>query len=162
MQRDCSSKVSTFLDLLLVYLHSEDSQLLAGQLLHLVGQNLSFLQDGKLRLGFTISTRKSGEDEDGAPGGSSQPAPPEPELFTPGCLPFLLRPPRHHGGWRNAESQLVAGEEKLQGEKYFFTTLQRWLRASFLSGTSLQRCGPSQLLENPPLKKVDPCVEGRR
>ncbi|TNN44959.1 hypothetical protein EYF80_044851 [Liparis tanakae] len=60
-------------------------RLLVGrQRLHLVGQDSRFLQDGKLRLGSAISTKKSRADEREAPGKSQQSAASvKPEVFIP-------------------------------------------------------------------------------
>lgn len=154
------------------YLHSKDSQLLRGQLFHLIGQNLSFLQDGKLRLGCTISTRESRANKNEAPR-KSQEAPVKPGVVNPESSARIRRqnqtllacPPRHDGcestGCRNAESQRLA-EKKKSRETTFTTLLQRRVRAPFLSGKSLQHFQqrkPAQFLEIPREKKVDPSVK---
>lgn len=86
------------------YLHGEDSQLLGGQLLHLLGQDLSLLQDGKLTLGITISTGENREREYESPGKSQQASARAAE-FIPESAAFARRPtrrfprcpPRHDG-----------------------------------------------------------------
>lgn len=109
------------------YLHSKDPQLLRGQLFHLIGQDLCFVQDGKLTLGSAISTRKSRAHENEAPR-KQQPSSVKPSAFIrESCPPdrrqtqgFVPHPPRHDGrgsaGWRNTESELQAERKKLQGK----------------------------------------------
>lgn len=163
------------------YLHGEDSQLLGGQLLHLLGQDLSLLQDGKLTLGITISTGENREHEYESPGKSQQASARAAE-FIPESAAFARRPtrrfprcpPRHYGcvcvcvsaglvsSEREVESTRGGHPKKKTSRKTTFTTLQGKVREPTLPGAKhhhfLQRATP-RLPEKAPEKKVDPCAE---
>lgn len=154
-----------------MYLHGENPQLLRGQLLHLLRQNLRFFQDGKLRVGSTKSTRKKPADPDEEAPGKRQRAAVNPQRRSPQSSAQIRRearrcvagPLRHDGRAVRTNTGSEGGADngsKEQTKQLFFTTLQSRRLVTVLACDSVRtppRRGAPHFLEILENRKTDPC-----